>query len=536
MSLAKSGPGGGQGWRAARVQSLYFLATALSASPGGCAIHHYHHFDPAPAGIGTVASTPSDAPAPVAAKPTASESPRGNDSARIMPVNHQAPVEKTVEWRKTEQGPPLPSPRPLKGEKDEVAPATPAGTTLDQAINATLLADPKLRAGFEAINQANADALTASLKPNPTLFTDGQLLPLTRPFTVDRQGGPPQQDVNVSYPIDWFVFGKRAAAMASAALGVRVSEADYADLIRTRVQEVATDFYDVLEAKALLDLARQDVANLERVEASTARAVEAGGKPQVDLSRVRLDLLESRQALREAELSLTTAKAKLRAAMGRLDADPAFDVAGTLDAPLTVESPPADEAFTQALENRPDLRSLRWKLSQANAGITVEERKKYPPVTPQFGYTRQYQEKAIGFPDASSWSAAVTVDLPFFDRNQGNRQKSKSVAAQRLAELRSGEVDLRAEIETIVQELRTARAKTEAAGESQLKLAAEVRDSIAAAYQQGGRTLLEVLDAQRNYRETYRTYISSRATYWRAVYKFYAAVGQQGLPHVEHPR
>src|SRR5262249_18682421 len=151
-------------------------------------------------------------------------------------------------------------------------------------------------------------------------------LPLTRPFTVTKQGGPPQQDVNISYPIDWFIFGKRAAAMASAALGVRVSEADYADLIRTRVQEAATDFYDVLEAKSLLGLARQDVENLERVEAGTARAVAAGGKPQVDLNRVRLDLLQSRQALREAELALATAKAKLRAVLGRADRDPAFDV------------------------------------------------------------------------------------------------------------------------------------------------------------------------------------------------------------------
>jgi cobalt-zinc-cadmium efflux system outer membrane protein len=277
------------------------------------------------------------------------------------------------------------------------------------------------------------------------------------------------------------------------------------------------------------------VENLERVEASTARAVGAGGRAQVELNRVRLALLQSRQTLREAELTVATAKAKLRAVMGRPDADPAFDVAGSLDAPLTVEGPPAEDAYNLAVQNRPDLRSLRWKLSQANANITVEERKKFPAVTPQFGYTRQYQEKAIGFPDASSWGATLTVDLPFFDRNQGNRQKARSVAAQRVAELRSGEVDLRAEIETVVQELRTARAKTEAAGGTQLKLAADVRDSITKAYQEGGRPLLDVLDAQRNYRDTYRTYISSRANYWRAVYKFYSAVGQQGLPHDDHP-
>lgn len=108
-----------------------------------------------------------------------------------------------------------------------------------------------LRTGFEAINQSHADALTASLAPNPQFFTDIQLLPLTHTFSPERQGGPPQFDAIVSYPIDWFLFGKRTAQMQATDLSVRVSEAEYQNLIRTRVLEAALGYYDVLEAKAL---------------------------------------------------------------------------------------------------------------------------------------------------------------------------------------------------------------------------------------------------------------------------------------------
>ena len=142
---------------------------------------------------------------------------------------------------------PLPETLPAPGE---VA----AGMSLDQAIGATLLADPKIRAGLEAIHQASGDFLTSSLRPNPTLIVEGQYLPL-RPFTVQQPGGPSEFDVQVGYPIDWLLFGKRAAAMVSARLGVRQSEADYAELIRQRVTATATAFFDVLEAKSLLDLA-----------------------------------------------------------------------------------------------------------------------------------------------------------------------------------------------------------------------------------------------------------------------------------------
>src|SRR5262245_35674815 len=71
------------------------------------------------------------------------------------------------------------------------ASATAAGPmTLDQAIYACLAADPKLRSGLEAVHVANAVALTASLRPNPDMFIDVQLVPLVRPFTAQRPGGP----------------------------------------------------------------------------------------------------------------------------------------------------------------------------------------------------------------------------------------------------------------------------------------------------------------------------------------------------------
>src|SRR5215813_4663634 len=199
----------------------------------------------------------------------------GTDRSGVVQTIHLVPQMKDKNGgKKEESAQELPPPRKL----EDAARTTGPGLTLDQAINATLVADPKIRAGLEAINQASADALTASLLPNPTLLADVQLLPLTRPFTVTQQGGPPQTDYQLSMPIDWFLFGKRAAAMVSAQLGVRQSEADYADLIRQRVRDTAVAFYDVLEARALLDLARQDTQNLTQLEDRIRKALDIGGR------------------------------------------------------------------------------------------------------------------------------------------------------------------------------------------------------------------------------------------------------------------
>jgi len=405
-----------------------------------------------------------------------------------------------------------------------------AAPTLDQIINTVLLADPRLRAGFEAINQAQGEALQASLRPNPKVTVVQSLLPLTRPFTEEAQGGPPQLDVGVSYPIDWFLFGKRAAALQAAAVGVSVSEAEYADLVRQRVLEASEAYYDILEAKALLELAQQNADNFKRVEEITRKAVEGGGRPQVELNRIRLDRLRAEQGVRDAQNVLVAAKARLRALMGRTDVDPQFDVLGSLEEVKLPEIPELEEAFALATQNRPDLEAQRRRLAQAQATLVSERRQGLPEITPQLGFTRQFQRKAIGFPDASSWGVGVEMSVPLFNRNQGNRFRAASVALQQQFELQARLVELRSEVTQADQELRTARANAKAVAEQQLKLAAEVRDSLNKAYEAGGRPLIDVLDAQRNYRETYQLFIESRANLGRAIVRFNAILGKKVNP------
>lgn len=399
--------------------------------------------------------------------------------------------------------------------------------SFDEVINAVLISDPRLMAGFQGINQANADALTASLVPNPTVMADILMLPLARPFSPDRTGGPPQQDVMVSYPIDWYVFGKRAAQMASASAMVKVSEAEFANLVRIRITEGALAYYDVMEAKALLDLANQNLAILAKVEVALTKAVEAGGRPKVEINRIRLDILQNRQTVRDVETALVAAKARLRALIGRSDRDLDFDIAGTLDALLTTNTLGAAEAFDLAVDNRPDVKAIRARMIQTEANVIVEDRKKYPELIPMLGWTRQYQVAAMGQPDAGSWNASLTTQLPFFNRNQGNRAKASSYAVQAKIDYEATLVALRAEIETTAQELKAARNNAEAVAGEQLRLANEVLQSITDAYEAGTRTLVEMLDAQRNFRDTNKSYISMRASYWRALYRYYSATGKQ---------
>ena len=399
--------------------------------------------------------------------------------------------------------------------------------TLNQVIFASLNGHPVISAEMEVIRQARSDYLTSTLFPNPGLFTDIQLLPLTRPFTVDRQGGPPQQDVVLTYPIDWYLFGKRSAAMVSAQNGVRVTQAEFENLIRLRVTEAASVYYTAIEAKLLFELADENVENLKRLESITKQAVLDGGRPAIDANRVRLDLIAAEQRRRTAEATAKTAAARLRAIMAigdsDLDVTPAGDLGKSFDATILG----IEEAFGLAQQTRPDINSIQLQVAKASSDIVVQQRAARATVAPSFGYTRQYQEKAIGFPDANSWSAALTMGLPVYDRNQGNISKANAEQRRRQYRLRAALLELRSEVTQAVAELSAAQLNAKSVANEQIELASKVRDSIVEAYKSGGRPLIEVLDAQRNFREIYGLYITSRAEYWRTLYRYYSVIGRQ---------
>lgn len=397
--------------------------------------------------------------------------------------------------------------------------------TLDQAIQAALKADPRISAAMENVRQAEADLTTAGLIPNPDLSAGGVLIPLDRQFTVNRQGGPPQIDVGVAMPIDWFLFGKRAAAITSGQYGVDAASADFANTIRLRIAATIGAFYNVLEAQAMLKLAQENQKNLVEMGKIILNRVALGGVGTIEADRIKLSIFASHQELYAQELNLSAALNQLRALLGISD-NTAIGINGTLDVSDPKKPIIIDEAFKLAEENRPDVTALRRQLDKTNADIQLEERKAYPQITPKIGYTRQFQQQAIGFPDANSWGAGVDVIVPLFDRNQGNIDRAKSVHIQTQHNLQAQLVDLRAEIDQAVKTFSSAYQFITLDDPGQLEAAKNLRDKINQAYELGGKTLIEVLDAQRVYRETYKVHISGHSSYWHALYQLDAAIGK----------
>ena len=399
--------------------------------------------------------------------------------------------------------------------------------TLNAAIKQALDADPQIRAGLENIRQMEAELITAGLLPNPELLIDDLMMPWGNNFKPTKQGGPTQIDAIVSYPIDWFIFGKRTAAIVAAEKKVDVATAQFANLIRQRISGTIASFYDVLEAQAMLDWARMDLDYFKQLVSITAAQVKRGDLAAIELDRIQLTLVNSRRELRLRKKILNAAISRLRAYMGFSEQVP-ITAQGDLAVPAPAKPLTAASAFALAEENRPDLIALRRQISMASANVKLEQANAYPFIKPGFGYTYQYQTE-MNQPNASSWNAIVIMTVPIFNRNQGNIAKAKSSKVQAQHNLRAQLVSLQAEIDQAVTAFQTAYDTLTIDAPGQLEAARKLRDKIHTAYQLGEKNLSEVLSTQRSYRDTYRLYIIDRSTYWHSLHALNASIGKQVL-------
>jgi cobalt-zinc-cadmium efflux system outer membrane protein len=404
-------------------------------------------------------------------------------------------------------------------------PSAPQAITLDEAISEALASAPDIAAAAETAVQARADLRTASLFPNPdlTVGTTLQHLPGGH-YTQTNPGGPPQSNVDVSHQIDTLLFGKRAAAIESAKRAVDTADADFADQKRRRAGDVAAAFFDVAEARALLDLSRQDLANLQRVESLTQSRVQLGASAAIDLDRARLAVATSQQDLRTAETTVLTARASLKSLLGRRSADPGFDVAGTLDVPSLRQPAELEPLLASAEQVRVDLVSLRRQVEHWEAELKSQSRQAFPTVSFQLGYLYQHQEP-IGLRDLNEWEGSFTTSLPLFDRNQGNIAKAESEVRQARHSLEAARASLRAELDEALSAFRAAHSSVLADDPAQLQAARSVRDRMEAAYKAGGRTILELLDAEKAYRDAMRLHVHAQSSYWHALYRVDTAAG-----------
>ncbi len=381
--------------------------------------------------------------------------------------------------------------------------------------NPTLLAD-KL-----SVDESRAQEITAFLRPNPnlSLLVDGtQIAPdkgVWQPFagTFESPG--------ISYLHERR--HKRELRLESAKKGTLIAESSHADLERTLLFSLRGAFVSTLQAKATLQLAKDNLAYYDHVLDISRTRFSAGDIAQIDLDRLELQRVQYESDLQFAEENLETAKIQLLTLLNSRTPPNQFDVTGPYD--FNDQLLPREEFRKIAMDTRPDLKAAIEAVDKAQTDHKLAVANGSTDPTLAAWYTHN---SSTNNPFAiNTLGVSVNIPLRIFDRNQGEKLRTQldirrneklrdAAEAQVLSDVDSSY----ASVDSNLVLLRPYKAKY-------LQQSVRVRDTITFSYQHGGASLLDFLNAQAEYRSVQLNYVNLVGTYLAAAAQLNEAVGRE---------
>ena len=384
---------------------------------------------------------------------------------------------------------------------------TPVSTlTLDEAMSLAGAANPTVRAKEFEVQAVGANEITAALRPNPSAN-----------FLAEQFGSGnvavTQYTFNVGQPIE--LGGKRQRRIDSARAATKVTGLELADLRRQLIFQVKKSFSDILVAREALALTEQNLTALDELERVQRLRAEKGDISGLELLRIEVERFAFERDTADVRQALRAAKIALRTAVGQERIAEQFEIVGELRFPEVARS--RSELYRMALDARPDLRAAQAAREKARADISLAKANAWGDVTPQIEYQRIGPDNTIGF--------GFSLPIKLFDRNQGEIARTQAEAKRAEATREALLAQALAEVDLALAAVTTERAKVSLLRDTYLPKIKQARDTVEFAYQRGGVTLLDYLDAQRNYREKSLEYFRSLGNYHTAIYQLESAIG-----------
>jgi len=386
-------------------------------------------------------------------------------------------------------------------------------------------ANPTLKAAHLNIDESRAAEITAYLRPNPDI---GGTIDQINPFTKQP---PPSGGSDAYRPFAYaFPYGsisylherehKRELRRDQAKESTAVAESTYLDQERGLVFNLRSAFVQLLQAKAVLQNAKDNLEYWDReLDVNRAR-LKAGDLAQVDLDRLELQRVQFESDFETAMVNLRTAKIQLLMLLNDRTPIERFDISGPFD--FTDELRPLEEFRNVALETRPDLKAAAQnvELAKTTHQLAVANGSTDPTFSLDF---------ARNPPIPVYFGVSVSIPLRIFDRNQGEKARTQIDIGrnERLRDAAEAQVfsDVDSAYWTLVQNvnlLRPYKAKY-------MKLALDTRDRVSFSYRNGGASLLDYLDAEKSYRDTRLAYLNLIGSYLTAAAQMNMAVGREVL-------
>ena len=403
-------------------------------------------------------------------------------------------------------------------------PVLPTTMGLRDAVRIALEKNPVVKMAESEVEVQRGLQLDASKRLNPafTLETENW-----RPFSSDQ--GPVFTNTETSgifsYEIE--TGGRRALRTRVAELGVESAQAALEDRKRQLILEVERAYFRAVVADADLQVARNILGEIDRIiqvnQVRYAKGEISGG----DLKRSEVERLRFADDVFTAQLALRNAKSELLALFSFPDLSRDFslsealpvDTSRPIGIPGTASLASFEALQTSALRQRPDLAQAFREQDRADTETLHQRAIRSPNLTIDGGYKR-----TDGF---NTLVLGVTVPLKMFNRNEGSIASAEAELARARNQAALTRTAVLLDLQKAYNTVKTNEERVRYIEQQSLGKSEESRKIVTNSYQLGEANLIDLLDAERAYRETQRTYNQALYEYRISLYELAAAIGEE---------
>ncbi len=323
---------------------------------------------------------------------------------------------------------------------------------------------------------------------------------------LSNQGSPTTWSTGLNVPFE--LGGKRKARVRTATADVATTNSDYEDALRQARGAAADAFIDSLGSRDILKSKQKSLGEFDRIVKVNEERVRVGDIGEIELVQSRVNRDQFRADVITAEADVISADLALGQQLGnpqKLSSELPLPV-GRLEIPNRTFNP--EELVATAFQLRADVISKTRALKAAELRIDLAKTNLIPDVSFGGAYTHTgVGTGGFAQPPDNTLSFGLSANLPISRlRYQGEVESARAARTQAELQLSAAQLRVETEVRTAYSRYQASVQRLELYRSGMLKNADRVLEARLYAYQRGGATLLEVIDAERTSADVYLSY------------------------------
>ncbi|HET6267792.1 MAG TPA: TolC family protein [Acidobacteriota bacterium] len=312
--------------------------------------------------------------------------------------------------------------------------------------------------------------------------------------------------------------GQRGNRIEIAKSEAEIAGIEYLSELASLRRDVRLAFYKVLQVQERQKQLSASSELAQRLADISQTRFETGDVPRLDVLQAQLESKRRQIELVQAQGLEKSAKADLNALMGR---DPQSD----LQISGYVESEPKNldlqNLIATGLKQRFEMRSSEQEVRAEKGRLALAKSERIPNLDVQGGTEIHDDTFQYG------WMAGLTMDIPLFDRKQGEIARATSTIDSLLADQAALKIQIQAEIVSAYYRYQSAATQVSGYRSGILTAADELEAMSEDSYHEGKTGILSVIDSQRNVRQVRLEYLDALLDYQAALADLEKASGME---------